>query len=114
MSKLGSSVRADRSRIRGLPIGIILASAVASAASAGPPTFQQIDPTTATYVFAPGGDYTQYFSVVDDVAGFIEAVDLTLPPMAMPTSASGCGAALRRRRSPGLPRPAGLGLAGRS
>lgn len=67
-------------------------AAPASVAYAGPPTFQQIDPTATTYVFALGGDYTQYFGAVDDVTGFVHAVELTLPPTAVPTSTSGCDA----------------------
>ncbi len=68
-------------------------AACASAALAGPPTFQQIGPNVRTYVFAVGGDYTQYFGPIADVAATLDAVALTLPPTATMSSTSGCAAA---------------------
>ncbi len=95
------SVRADapaprRSSIRNAAVGgagALLLAAFGSPAAAGPPTFQQIGPNVRTYVFAQGGDYTQYFGPIADITAALDAVALTFPPTPTPTSTSGCSAA---------------------
>ena len=85
-----------RSRLRNAAVGgagALVLAAFGSSALAGPPTFQQIGPNVRTYVFARGGDYTQYFGPIADVTATLDAVALTLPPTAAPSSMSGCSAA---------------------
>lgn len=62
-------------------------------ASHATPQFQQISPHPTTYIFAVGGDYTQYFGSIADITAPLQAVALTLPPTPAPSSTSGCNAA---------------------
>lgn len=61
-------------------------------ADATPPIFQQITPTPTSYV--DGVDFSSMtFSPNGDFTAAVTAVDLTLPPAAVPSSTSGCEAA---------------------
>lgn len=92
MMIFGQTIRRSGRNAVGGMAALVLA-AFASSALAQPPTFQQIGPNVRTYVFAQGGDYTQYFGPIAEVIATVEAVALTLPPTVTPTSTSGCFAA---------------------